>query len=371
MLSARSSSHSRILGALRTIGLVVLALLMLVPGSGCGLSTEGFADDDIDADVGDDADDVEIEQDLTETDDAEPSDDAETDDADTDDVTDDVTDTDDGETVDSEEPESDDGEADTDDVEIESDIDVDSDVADDVPPPPRCPDGMVYVAAGPFLMGNPEEIGFYDTHPQHVVTLSAYCIDVTEVTSLAYNEWLGYPGGDLRPASAEWAAADLYCTERDARLPTEAQWEKAARGGCEIVAPSTCGPEDGRTYPWGETLPSVDCTLAATNWCDDTTFTVVGAHPAGASPYGALDMSGNAWEWIHDWSNYTYYETCAAGCTDPRGPFSPSLMGDYRVQRGGNYNDAEIAMTVTFRAHRLGTDVTYEPGFRCAADPIW
>ncbi len=168
---------------------------------------------------------------------------------------------------------------------------------------------MIAIPAGPFIMGNTSE-ELPEALPRHQVTLAAYSIDAHEVTNVEYRACES-AGACTAPSSlssntrssyhtnaaydaypviyVSWAQASAYCTWAGKRLPSEAEWEKAARGGCKIVAPATCGPEDVRTFPWGETPAS--CTLAnyqpfPAPFCvtgGDTD--AVGSRPGGDSPY--------------------------------------------------------------------------------------
>lgn len=213
----------------------------------------------------------------------------------------------------------------------------------------------VYIPSGEFLMGSPEGIGKSDESPQHIVYLDTFWIMQTEVTNAQYarcvsagvcsapdnSRWQDPAYADHPVTDVDWNQADAYAQWAGGRLPTEAEWEKAARG------PST-GSGAGRTYPWGEHAP--DATLA--NCCkfvNDTT--PVGSYPAGVSPYGVLDMAGNVWEWTADWYDSGYYSQSPA--QNPTGPTS----GDSRVVRGGAYDwDADVV--------RVASRNRYNPGFR-------
>jgi serine/threonine-protein kinase len=198
-------------------------------------------------------------------------------------------------------------------------------------------DGMtlIYVPAGEFTMGSDQGAG--DELPIHTVYLDAFWIDRIEVTNAMYNKCLKAgecnPYDPIRSSTRDpyfgnlayddypvifvtWENASTYCAWAGRRLPTEAEWEKAARG------------LDGREYPWGNDAPN-RILLNSNNAVGDTTK--VGDYPNAASPYGALDMAGNVWEWVQDWYSGTYYESSPAA--NPLGPDS----GTYRVQRGGSW----------------------------------
>ncbi|HET7160038.1 MAG TPA: SUMF1/EgtB/PvdO family nonheme iron enzyme, partial [Burkholderiales bacterium] len=169
---------------------------------------------------------------------------------------------------------------------------------------------MVTIPAGSFTMGSNE--GPEDERPAHEVTLAAYAIDRFPVTNARYAEflnatkasvarlydiedrdarihhrgerWVADAGYENHPAvEVPWAGAVAYCAWREKRLPTEAEWEKAARG------------TDARRYPWGNEIPDSRRARYASAYNETA---AVEAHPAGASPYGVRDMSGNAWEWV-------------------------------------------------------------------------
>jgi formylglycine-generating enzyme required for sulfatase activity len=228
---------------------------------------------------------------------------------------------------------------------------------------------MVYVPAGEFLMGSTDgdpEAGD-DEKPQHTAYLDAFWIDQTEVTNAQFRkcveagrcqapttcDW-GEPTyndgskADHPVVCVDWNQANAYCQWAGARLPTEAEWEKAARG------------EDGRTYPWGDSTPA--CNKAQYHGCDGHSVPV-GSTVAGASPYGALGMAGNVWEWVADWYNSDYYTNSTAN--NPKGPNS----GAFRVLRGGSWYDLWDNVRAADRNYGNPSSRSKAFGFRCASSP--
>jgi formylglycine-generating enzyme required for sulfatase activity len=230
-------------------------------------------------------------------------------------------------------------------------------------------DGMtlVFVPAGEFTMGS--ETGFDDEKPQHQVYLDAYWIDQTEVTNGMYEKcvqanqcdspadisshtrknYFGNSEFDNYPVMyVSWNDAIAYCEYVNRRLPTEAEWEKAARG------------TDGNIYPWGNVDPKANLLNFNGNQGDTTE---VGSYPAGESIYGALDMAGNVWEWVNDWYDDKYYSSSPS--SNPPGPTS----GDYKVLHGGMWNDDGYDVRSSYRN---GYDLAfsdYSLGFRCSRSP--
>ncbi|MBX3192326.1 MAG: SUMF1/EgtB/PvdO family nonheme iron enzyme [Labilithrix sp.] len=262
-----------------------------------------------------------------------------------------------------------------------------------------CPEGMALVAGGRFFMGSDDDLPA--ERPAHKVVLRAYCMDKREVSTDAYracsdrgdckraavtNRWSGITPKDSKiydplcnaadsargshPVNCvDWHMADRFCKAEGKRLPTEAEWEFAARGS------------DGRKYPWGDAAPTpkhlnacgVEClawgkkqgaSLEALFSESDPfpTTAPVGSFPAGASPWGIEDIVGNVWEWVGDW--YDAYG--ASDQEDPRGP----ATGATRAMRGGAWNGAHADwVRPTFRFHDAPDTRSHGVGFRCAKSP--
>ena len=242
---------------------------------------------------------------------------------------------------------------------------------------------LVCIPAGEFLMGSNRDVDIKaadDELPQRTVYLDAYWIDRTEVSNVQYSLCMSW-GGCTPPHNfgsyerenyfwdnqyanypvvyIDWNQAKTYCEWVMERLPTEAEWEKAARG------------EDGRTYPWGNASPAADLlNFADSNTSFDWTDKTVndgymdtsprGNYPDGASPYSVLDMAGNVFEWVADWYGVDYYSI--APDQNPSGPES----GQARVLRGGSWGDDQSNVRSTVRGWRLPDDPDNFIGFRCA-----
>jgi len=217
---------------------------------------------------------------------------------------------------------------------------------------------MVYIPAGKFIMGS--VAGYADEQPEHEVYLDAYYIDKYEVTNAQYRRFCRatghrrtpYPasrnlGGDNQPVvGVSWYDAWEYCRWAGKRLPTEAEWEKAARG------------TDGRTYPWGNTWHSDYCNSGEAGLGKTTP---VGSFPQGASPYGVMDMAGNVWEWCFDYYDPNFYSQPEAR-HNPAGP----PQGSFRVLRGGSWYDMPVNVRTTTRRGDNPNVRLSNIGFRCA-----
>ncbi|MCB0163183.1 MAG: SUMF1/EgtB/PvdO family nonheme iron enzyme [Anaerolineae bacterium] len=224
---------------------------------------------------------------------------------------------------------------------------------------------MVLIPAGPFTMGS--DSGDKDEEPTHSVTLDAYYIDQYEVTNARYANCVE-AGGCNVPGCMErymdpdkvdhpvvcvsWRQANTYCQWREDRLPTEAEWEKAARG------------VDGWMYPWGnEPLPD-EALLNFNENIGDTT--PIGRYPDGVSPYGVYDMAGNVWEWVNDWYRDDYYADSPT--QNPHGPET----GDTRMLRGGSWYNKERDVRAANRTRLIDHPVDrrgVSDGFRCVGEP--
>ncbi len=230
---------------------------------------------------------------------------------------------------------------------------------------------MVAIPAGPFLMGSVEKVGRDDERPQRSVYVDAFSIDSVEVTNARYLVFVEATGhrhppnpyqdsGVLTSAKGvehlpvvqvNWHDAGDYCQWAGKRLPTEAEWEKAARG------------VDGRLYPWGNEPPTPERANYERQWDDGKALRTVGSMPDGRSPYGVHDMSGNAREWTQDWYAPDYYKQ--APDRNPRGPD----RGVLKVIRGGSWGSPQHDITATARGRGGFALRTHGTGFRCARSP--
>ena len=219
---------------------------------------------------------------------------------------------------------------------------------------------------------------FSDEFPLKLVTLKSYWIDIYEVTNQQYlefvkatahrpalddtcetdscwegNLWKGNSFSMLirnQPVTqVDWYDAVAYCKWKDKRLPSEAEWEKAARG------PS------GNIYPWGKGSPKGRANYNK-KWKGIATMTNVGSYPRGVSIYGLHDMAGNVWEWVDDWYMRTYY---SAGTKKyPKGP----AKGEFKVLRGGSWINFPDSLRSAFRRWSKPDLRFNDTGFRCAKD---
>jgi formylglycine-generating enzyme required for sulfatase activity len=226
----------------------------------------------------------------------------------------------------------------------------------------------ITIPAGTFLWGSDPSkdlMAAADETPIREIYLSTYQIMRMPVTNAQYKvfvdvtghrtpeHWYGkeIPGrrANHPVVNVSWRDAVAFCTWAGGRLPSEAEWEKAARG------------TDGRIYPWGNQPPDEQHCNFNRN-VDDTT--PVGSYPAGAGPYGAMDMAGNVWEWVNDWYEENYYSISPG--SNPQGP----ATGRFRVLRGGSW--FEVGDNYLRSAHRYDNHPafwSYDNGFRCVRSP--
>jgi formylglycine-generating enzyme required for sulfatase activity len=224
----------------------------------------------------------------------------------------------------------------------------------------KCPEGMAYIQEGEFKMGSTK--GNHDAQPVHDVYVSGFCMDKHEVTNAEYSSYSESPspsGFDcpIQPVvNVDWYEADSFCKAQGKRLPTEAEWEKAARG-----------PEG---YEFGSSTGTLIRLSAGETGYDghySSTHTVhVCSYPENG--YGLCDMMGNVFEWVSDWYDADAYSTMES--RDPQGPSD----GVYKVQRGGGWNVGNCGLGFL----RATTRVAVHPadhegassGFRCVDDPL-
>ena len=224
---------------------------------------------------------------------------------------------------------------------------------------------MAVIPAGEFRMGVDGMIGLEDERPRHKVWLDAYSMDLYEVTVARYTRFLAATNreppsywetvklaehGDRPVIGVSWDDAEAYCRWAGKRLPTEAEWEKAARG------------TDERNYPWGNQKPTSDLANYAlgARFSYSQVLRPVGTYEKSKSPYGLFDMGGNVWEWTQDWYDGAYY-----GKSPEKNPTGPE-QGQFKVLRGGSWSDMAKYMLTYGRFKLLPTTRNSYTGFRCA-----
>jgi formylglycine-generating enzyme required for sulfatase activity len=224
---------------------------------------------------------------------------------------------------------------------------------------------MVEIPAGEFAMGSDGRQALEDERPMHRVWVDSFSMDLHEVTTAQYAAFLTATNRlapwqwntvDLsqhrdRPViGVDWSDADAYCQWKGKRLPTEAEWEKSAKG------------TDGRLYPWGNQVPTKDLANFAlgARFSYSQVLMPVLSYEQGKSPYGLYQMAGNVGEWVQDWYAANYYETSPD--RNPQG----SEQGQFKVLRGGSWSDLPKYL-LTYGRFKLPPETRNSyTGFRCA-----
>ncbi|MGE3978506.1 MAG: formylglycine-generating enzyme family protein [Nitrospira sp.] len=233
---------------------------------------------------------------------------------------------------------------------------------------------MIMIPAGSFPMGVPAGArdGGRDEYPRHDVFVDTFMIDTFEVTNGRYLEFVKATGHRVpqnprnptrnlwqgesiteglidRPViNVDWFDAEVYCRWAGKRLPTEAEWEKAAKGTSD------------RRFPWGNVEPTSKHLNYNQRWIGEKTLMPVGSYEAGKSPYGLYDMAGNVWEWVNDWYDARYYEKSPK--KNPKGPDT----GTKKVIRGAGWQNETPTVRVFTRVESDPTVRNESTGFRCA-----
>ncbi len=225
---------------------------------------------------------------------------------------------------------------------------------------------MIVIPAGEFLMGSAKGEGREDERPQRKVYLDAYAIDIYETTNERYLNFIHSTQrkeppnpysdkklseesniGALPVVQITWYDAVDYCRWTGKRLPTEAEWEKAARGPAGLI------------YPWGSTPPKFKEVNFERNWGDTKTLWSVGSNNQTSSPYGVMDMAGNIREWTSDWYAPDYY--LSGPDKNPKGPKS----GVLKVIKGGSWHSFKSDVRAASRGKGGFALKTDGIGFRC------
>lgn len=220
---------------------------------------------------------------------------------------------------------------------------------------------MVFIPEGEFSMGamDDDRQALANEKPKRTIYLDSFWIYKYEVTNAQYRSCIAsgscqgnsdqYPEDNYPVVSVNWHEADAYCVWAGGRLPSEAEWEKAARG------------EGMNYYPWGNTTPN--CTLVNYSGCVGGPAPV-GSFPNGASPYGVLDMAGNVWEWVVDWFDPDYYSQLG----NTNNPLISGYTG-LKGLRGGSWGLGGNELRISFRGSFYPDDTYHNIGFRCITLP--
>jgi iron(II)-dependent oxidoreductase len=238
-------------------------------------------------------------------------------------------------------------------------------------------DYWVDIPAGEFLLGSSETDIHADSDEgdQVIIYLDGFQIGRHEITNEQWNQCVranACDGAildvlDLPVVNVSWQDANDFCAWAGGRLPTEAEWEKAARGG--IFIPDANGemgnnPHPGRLYPWGNETPV--CDLGSLFGANTFLCPYKGSLPVESfspNPYGIYDMAGNVWEWVSDWYEKDYHASLSDGTNNPFGPVIPT---GFRVTRGGSWDVNSFNSRAANRAWKIPDDVSNDVGFRCA-----
>ena len=234
---------------------------------------------------------------------------------------------------------------------------------------PVDPVEMINIEAGPFIRGSREGQGRSDEYPRQKIYLNAFAIDKYEVTNARYLKYVEetqhkppfnvYGDGPLKTVKnigelpvvqVTWHDAVDYCFWAGKRLPTEAEWEKAARG------------TDGRLYPWGNEPDNGTLANYDREWQNTDTLMDVSSLPEGRSPYGIFHLAGNVREWVQDWYDPEYYQK--SPLRNPKGPDT----GILKVIRGGSWHSFLADLRTASRGKGGFALKTHGVGFRCAMD---
>lgn len=235
------------------------------------------------------------------------------------------------------------------------------------PPRPEELTPTVLVPVGEFIMGSSPRDGNADETPQRKIFLDAFYIDKYQTTVGRYAKYLQATGaaapaywnlanpaadGELPVIGVDWDQAQAYCKWAGKRLPTEAEWEKAARG------------TDGRKHPWGNQAPTPQFANYGRggSFAYSKSLEKVGSYESGKSPYGAYDMIGNVWQWVADWYDKNYYQNMPD--KNPKGP----EKGESKVIRGGSWARVPLVVRAAGRNPAAPSSQTTSIGFRCAKD---